>query len=160
LDNSLLNAVRPYKDIHFYCHRYFNHPIHKYAVYAIVKEGISAFLVCREVEKFGVKILRIVDYIGKEIYFGYLSSSLQKLMDENNYEFIDCYCAGMSAQIMNKAGFIQRKENDANIIPNYFEPFIFKNIEIYYCTSSSENFRLFRGDAYQDQPRAYDRYLC
>jgi hypothetical protein len=161
LDNSILNEVHPYKDINFYCHRYFNHPVHQYKVYAIVKENEKpAFLVCREVKKFGVKILRVVDYIGKEIYFGYLSSSLQKLMDENNYEYIDCYCIGMSAQIMNNAGFIQRNETDENIIPNYFEPFICKNVDIFYSTNIIEGLRLFRGDGYQDHPRMYDRSLC
>jgi len=123
-------------------------------------ETISAFFVCREIEKFGVKILRIIDYIGEEKYFEHLAFSLQKLMNENNYEYIDCYCCGMSETTMNDAGFIKRTKIDENIIPNYFEPFLCENIDLYYFTNITENFRSFRGDADQDQPRIKNRSLC
>jgi hypothetical protein len=131
-------------------------------VYAIQEkdtEIISAFFVCREVEKEGVKILRIIDYIGEEKYFANLGFSFQTLIDENNYEYIDCYCRGISEKTMNNAGLIKRKETDANIIPDYFEPFYCKNIDIYYFTNTTENFRAFRGDANHDQPRLNDRSL-
>jgi hypothetical protein len=81
-------------------------------------------------------------------------------MNENNYEYIDCYCYGISEKTMNAAGFLQRKETDTNIIPNYFEPFLCKNGDVYYYTSNIENFRSFKGDADQDQPRINDRSLC
>jgi hypothetical protein len=158
--DSMLNETHPYKDINYIYHRYFDNPVRKYTVYAVTEDNaqtVSAFLICREMERFGAKILRIVDFLGKEKYFGYFSSFFQKLMDENNYEYIDCYCVGMSAQIMDRAGLIQRKETDENIIPNLFEPFVCENSDIYYFTSDNENFRSFRGDANQDQPRSCDR---
>lgn len=163
IDNTLLKEMRPYKDKNYFSYRFFEHPIYRYKIYGITRKGtdtIPAFFVCREAEKFGVKILRIIDYIGKEEYFGYIAAPIQNLIGENNYEYIDCYCCGMSEQTMNKAGLVLRTENDKNIIPNYFEPFLCKNGDVYYFTSNTENFRAFRGDADQDQPRLFDRTLC
>jgi hypothetical protein len=163
INDFILDRMYPYKDENYFCHRFFIHPIYRYMFYAIKEndfETMSAFFVCREVEKFGVKILRIIDYIGDEKYFAYLAFSLQKLMNENNYEYIDCYCCGMSEATMNDAGFIKREKTDKNIIPNYFEPFLCENIEIYYFTNITENFRTFKGDADQDQPRINDRSMC
>ena len=163
INDYILDGKYPYKDKDYFYHRFFTHPIFHYMIFAIREndfETVSAFFVCREIEKFGVKILRIMDYIGDEKYFAHLAFSLQKLMDENDYEYIDCYCYGMSETTMNDAGFVKREKTDANIIPNYFEPFLCKNVELIYFTNITENFRMFKGDAEQDQPRMYDRSLC
>ena len=135
IDNSILTEVHPHKDKNYFYHRFFAHPVYHYMVYAITAKDtdvIPAFFVCREIERFGARILRIIDYIGKELYFSYLALPLQKIMDENNYEYIDCYCCGMSEKTMNDAGLVLRKENDPNIIPNYFEPFLSQNINLFF----------------------------
>jgi hypothetical protein len=158
VDVSLFKKSRPYKDLNYFRHRYFSYPIYKYMIYSIYKEtekNIPAFLICREVKMFESKIIRIVDFIGEEMYFSYIASSLQKLLDINNYEFIDCYCCGMSENTMNKAGLIKLTDSDPNIIPNLFQPYVCKNHDLYYFTSNKESFRLFRGDSNQDQPRLY-----
>ena len=160
IDDSKLCEMYPHKDKYYFNHRFFAHPIFHYMVYAITSKDIDtipAFFVCREVEKFGAKILRIIDYIGKESYFSFLASPLQKLMDMNNYEYMDCYCCGMFEKTMNDAGFVLRGENDPNVIPNYFEPFLSQNGDIYYFSNKTDNFRAFKGDADQDQPRMFDR---
>jgi hypothetical protein len=152
----------PYKDNEYFYHRFFHYPIYKYIVYAIISKGkkkARAFFVGREIEKFGVKIFRIVEYIGSEGYFAGISVPLQNLMVEKNYEYIDCYCYGMSEATMNAAGLIRRTEEDKNIIPNFFEPFLCKNGDIYYCSNKADDFRFFKADADQDQPRLKDRTL-
>ncbi|MCL2208091.1 MAG: hypothetical protein FWB90_08390 [Fibromonadales bacterium] len=162
IDDSLLKERYPHKDKCYFNNYFFAHPVFSYKIYGITEksaDAMPALFVCREVEKFGAKILRIVDYIGEEIYFSYLSLSLQKLMYDNDYEYIDCYCIGMSEKAMNGAGFILRKEDDPNIIPNHFEPFVCKNIDIYYSTNKIDKFRAFRADGDQDKPRLYDRNL-
>jgi hypothetical protein len=162
VDNYLFNEIHPHKDKCYFEKRFFAHPIYNYIVYAITAKDtdiISAILVCREIEKFGAKVLRIIDYVGKELYFSYLGLPFKKVMDENEYEYIDCYCFGMSKKTMNDAGFILRQEDDLNIIPNYFEPFLLQNVDIYYF-SDRDNFRAFKGDSDQDQPRISDRTIC
>ena len=46
----------------------------------------------------------------------------------------------------------KKKKNDLNIIPTYFNPFIKKNVNIYY-EKSHKKLILFKGDADGDRPR-------
>jgi hypothetical protein len=146
----------PHKDIDYFRRRFFEHPIYDYKIFFIhskyTKEG-RAFLVCREVEQFGTKILRIVDFVGDEEYLAGISVPIQNLIEQNNYEYVDFYSYGISEKIMNEAGFVRRMDND-NIIPNYFEPFIRNNVDIlFYLSRLDDDIRLFKADADQDHPR-------
>jgi hypothetical protein len=145
----------PIKDVNYFCHRFFEHPIYSYKIFFIYSKytkGYKAFFVCREVEQFGTKILRIVDFIGDESYFAGISIALQNLIDQNDYEYIDCYSFGMSEKSMNKAGLLKRV-NDNNIIPNYFEPFVCANVDLDFYVNRLGDVRIFKSDADQDQPR-------
>ena len=152
--------VFPVKDINYFRHRFFEHPIYSYKIFFIcskhTKEKKAGF-VCREVEQFGTKILRIVDFIGDEVYFAGISMALQNLIDQYNYEYIDCYSYGMSENTMNKAGFVKRVDDDSNIIPNYFDPFVRTNVGLDFYTNQLDNIRLFKSDADQDHPRLNNR---
>jgi hypothetical protein len=153
-----IHEQRPYRDIKYFKWRFFDHPYFCYKVYGIYskdKKTPNGFFICREVHQNNAKALRIVDYTGPENYFADASSFLQKLMAENSYEYIDCYCYGMSESTMNGAGLLKRTAEDRNIIPNYFEPFLRENVDIYYVFNKVENVRLFRGDSDQDCPRLY-----
>jgi hypothetical protein len=161
-----IKEQRPFRDIQYYKWRFFEHPYFKYKIYGIYlkdKKVPYGFFVCREVQQYGVKALRIVDYTGKKRYFAEVSSFLQELMDKNFYEYVDCYCFGMPENIMNAAGLLKHTDEDKNIIPNYFEPFFCKNVDIYYSFIGAENVRLFRSDGDQDYPRLYEYHkkrLC
>ncbi len=43
-------------------------------------------------------------------------------------------------------------EADTNIIPNHFEPFEQRNIDIHFFTSQMEHFRMFKADGDQERP--------
>jgi hypothetical protein len=153
-----IREQRPYREIQYFKWRFFEHPYFYYQVYGIYSKDRKfphGFFICREIQQYGVKALRIVDYTGRENYFADVSALLQKLMEENFYEYIDCYCFGMPENIMNAAGLLRRTDEDENIIPNYFEPFLCENIDIYYGFTKLEGVRLFRGDSDQDSPRLY-----
>ena len=53
--------------------------------------------------------------------------------------------------IYQKAGFVECAD-DTNIIPNYFNPFEQRNIDLYLVDPIIEGFRAFRGDGDQDRP--------
>jgi hypothetical protein len=157
-----LEKQHPNKDIDYFHYRFFDHPIYSYKIFCIVSKNTKqckAFFVGREVEQFGIKILRIVDFAGQEEYFADISVSLQNLIEQNNYEYIDFYSYGISTKTMNRAGFVKRMDNDDNIIPNYFEPFVRKNCDIHFYTNSTDNVRLFKADADQDQPRLFEHEM-
>ena len=77
--------------------------------------------------------------------------TIDKMLKEK-HEYIDIYEVGIEDEILENSGFIERVEEDSNIIPNYFEPFIQKNIEIYYMSNCNSKFRMFKGDGDQDRP--------
>lgn len=52
---------------------------------------------------------------------------------------------------MYEAGFVEVNEEDGNIIPNYFEPFVQENIDIW-VDSRDDNSLFTKADADQDRP--------
>lgn len=153
LTDNLLRQYTPYKDIDYLTHRYFEHPIFRYNLYGILadQQEASSILVTRVVPIAGRSVIKIIDFIGRNEDLSGLAPQFDALMFEENSEYIDIYSLGISEQEMNDAGLIKRIDEEA-IIPNYFEPFEQKNVDIYYTVPYLENVKLFRGDADQDRP--------
>lgn len=144
----------PFKSKMYIKKRYFEHPIYKYICYGLFdkKEICKSFLVAREVKYKNRKIFRIIDYRGKIEDLGKIKKSLSKLINYNQYEYIDLLCCGVPHKTVSYSGFRLRKNKDNNIIPTYFDPFIKKNIDIWY-EKSHQKLILFKGDADNDRPR-------
>lgn len=138
----------PYKDSSYIEHRYFAHPKYEYQLYGAGKDLV---LVCREVEAEGSKALRIVDILGEASNIRYTGKALKNLMYENRYEYIDFMEFGMDKRDILAAGFTELDINGRNIIPNYFEPFEKKNVEVL-CCASLRPALIFKADADQDRP--------
>lgn len=148
-----LKKQKPYRDKEFIKHRYFDHPCYQYMFFHITgSKETESVLVARQVQVEGVKVLRIVDYFGKDEDLRGIGQALDKLLEDNQYEYIDFYCYGIADDIMREAGFTLKADNDENIIPNYFSPFEQKNIEIYFYTWFMEGIHVYRGLGDQDRP--------
>lgn len=149
-----------FKDWDYIEHRYFNHFKYNYKFLCIGKKGsfVNSVIIAKEVSVYnkGV-ILRIIDFIGDENDLSKISQQLNDILKTNNYEYIDFYCYGISSTIFKKMGFNLKDDKDTNIIPNYFEPFEQKNIDIYFSIYIKETYEhlpiyVFKGDADQDRP--------
>ncbi len=142
----------PYKDVWYINHRYFNHIAYKYNVCAIeVDDVVEAIFIYRIQRYQGKNAIRIMDYIGNQMAFGTIKEYFDELLADPDNEYIDFYCLGMDEIYLNQAGFVKRDENDSNIIPNYFSPFVSKNIDIV-VNSTDPNTMYFKADADQDRP--------
>ena len=146
-EDLFLNRI-PYKDRKYVEKRYFNHPIYKYELYGVSDRMV---LVTREIICNGRKVLRIIDILGDCDLFGSIGNSIQELMDEKGYEYIDIYEYGMREDSLTDAGFMLLDEKDQTVIPNYFEPFVQENVDIYFHTPN-DKFYMFKGDGDQDRP--------
>lgn len=152
ISETALKQYIPYRDLDYICHRYFTHPYYTYKVYQICYASpTESILVMRECQVGDIKVLRVVDYIGRDEDLSGIGDSLNRLLEQEGYEYIDFYCYGIPDDIMRKAGFSLREET-GNIIPNYFEPFEQKNIDIYFYTWFMENVHAYRGFGDQDRP--------
>ncbi len=156
ISENYLKTKVPYKDKTYLQHRYFNHPVYQYDVYGIERSGVCrSFVIMREVAVNGSRMAKIVDFIGEDEDLAGLSVEWDRLMEEKEYELIDLYCYGIDSGILAKSGFVKRKECDENIIPNYFEPYEARNVDIYFVSNVLEGLHLYRGDGDQDRPSRY-----
>lgn len=153
--NSMKNYPNIFKSKDFFEKRYYKHYYYSYNIVATrdnKNENYDAILVYRLVEAEGKTCLRIIDFLGKEERFADFISYLDVIIKENGYEYIDIYEIGLEEKTLKTSGLVERKEDDKNIIPNYFEPFEKRNVEVYYMTTIKEKIRMFRGDGDQDRP--------
>ena len=143
----------PYKDYWYINHRFFEHPIYKYEVYGIEKnKEVDAIFVLRMQPYEDRQAIRLVDYIGNRDLIAGIGDFLQAILssDEKN-EYVDFYCAGLDEKTVEMPGFSCLRENDPNIIPNYFGPFVQENIDIW-VDSLDKNSLFMKADADQDRP--------
>lgn len=142
----------PYKDSWCIKHRYFDEKYHHYDVYKVINEDEmwSSIVVMREIEAFGSKSCKIVDFIGNDEDIAGLGESIDLLLKEKEYEFIDFYNVGIEEKWLNMAGFVKCTSEDSNIIPHYSEPILKINKDIFYITDT-EKIHLYVGDADQDR---------
>lgn len=149
IENINNNYIKKSKE--YFIHHYIDNPYYNYKLYSIKRNNdINSIIVAREIKCRGNKCLRIIDFIGDEKDLVGIDFNI--ILNENNYEYIDIYEIGLSQDILKNDGFILKEQNDKNVIPNYFEPFEQKNVEIYYMTNCREKFFMFKGDGDQDRP--------
>ena len=153
-EKELINSA-PSKDYAYINWRYFNHPIFKYNFWKVLNPETKpcAILITREEYANNSKCCKIIDFYGLSETLGYLASSFDRLMQENDYEYIDVYSYGVPSEIYENGGLTRCDEKSANIIPNYFQPYTPTNSDIFLVPPSTPGTRLFRGDSDQDKPR-------
>jgi len=139
---------RPRKDYWYIDKRYFKYPHYEYKVFAVHNgDSCPALVVFRVNESDEGHVLRLVDYIGDKKDFHLLSGFTDRLMEEYDCEYCDMYCWGVNGE---DAGFVLRIA-DENIIPNYLNTLLQKNIDYFFFTSDTENFMMFKADGDQDR---------
>lgn len=152
LDSTIFLNQTPKKSKNYLLNRYINNPFYDYKLYLIQKNKIKIILISRIALVKKVPIMRIVDLIYKNSDLRYVGNSIQKILEQNNCEYADLYSFGIDNKILNSCGFVNRYLSN-EIIPEYFEPFVNKNIDLYSAYISNEkNIRLFKGDGDMDRP--------
>lgn len=149
------DIIVPRKSLEYFRRRFLYHPIYSYHLYAILEEEVLQGLLalrCAEVKE-GCA-LRIVDYFGPDYGLVGTATYLQYLMEEFNAEYVDMYNIGIDASILAESGFSKLDPKGDIIIPNYFEPFEKKNVDIRYAykTNRKVKYMIFKGDGDQDRP--------
>ena len=79
-----------YKSKEYHKNRYFLHPMYKYRFYALKQnDTIKAIMVLRESPANGGNCLRLVEYIGDYNYLANVKGSVNDLLREKNYEYME-----------------------------------------------------------------------
>ena len=152
-EKELINCIFK-KDYRYIERRYFKHPIYSYDLWRIdnPRNNSSSVLVTRTEQYLGAKACKIVDFFGPADNFSYIGKTTELLMDKEDYEYIDVYSYGFETSYYEQSGFVRCDVNSINIIPNYFQPFEQRNVQIFLEKPWFEGLVLFRGDGDQDRP--------
>jgi len=144
--------MRPKKTIEYLMNRYARHPVYAYDFYGIFLSGkLTAIFVIREITVNKARCLRIVDIAGDINKVTSIETEMERLLVQRKAEFIDCLNYGIPESFFHNMGFLTRTDNI--IIPNYFEPFERRNVDIDFAYKTKrENYIIFKGDSDQDRP--------
>ncbi|MDJ0738911.1 MAG: hypothetical protein QNJ91_04300 [Gammaproteobacteria bacterium] len=146
----------PQKDFAYLRRRFFAHPIYAYRVFRLVDHGETlCVVVCREVGHDGHKALRVVDFYGDPRHMADVVRGLFQVVVAEGFEYADFVCSGFDPVLMQRAGW-RRLDFDRQdvVVPNYFEPFVRKNVRVYAVADTHPGIRprLCRADGDQDRP--------
>ena len=146
----------PVKSAKYYWSRFVEHPFYNYNSYWLSQSGgqISGLLVTRVTEAENAKAIRIVDYYGDfDSRQNWLEFS-QHILKEQSAEYMDFYMDSTIGSKFSSLGFHKRTNEHKIVIPNYFEPFEAKNVNISYGYNMKEElpYSIFKGDSDQDRP--------
>jgi hypothetical protein len=149
-----------YKSPRYYIKRFFEHPLYQYSAYSVVVRGFAkAVIFTRICQANGNKAVRIVDYLGEHAAISGCYDCFQQLLRRESAEYVDFINIGFSEKYLIDAGF--RDRNDSKIIiPDYYEPFCQKNVDIHYVFKTINNevsCLIFKGDSDQDRPSSLRR---
>lgn len=144
----------PHKSLTYLLNRFQRHPIYKYQFWGIYDKNhtLKTILVTRTIEINNSKVIRIVDVFGSLTGLGSLKTELSELLKKESAEYIDILNFGISPKVFKDLGFEHLDVNGEIIIPNYFEPFVQKNIVINCGYKAPYSYVMFKGDSDQDRP--------
>ena len=146
------------KDYSYIVNRYLKHPVFSYRLFGVYFQGcLSTFLVTRIVWQNERSVMRVVDIQGDVKSIPKITRLLHDVLEEENHEYIDILQFGLPEKNFLKAGFVSANQNKSLVIPDYFDPFVNRNIDIFFAFKSDSNkgnVLLFKGDADQDRPNS------
>lgn len=159
---ALVNALSvenlPRKSWEYALNRYVRHPYYDYEIRTVTAEGhLRALLVWRRVLAPTGCILRIVDVIGDANVLARCGAALRRELMTANCEYMDLMHWGVSSDALQSGGFVCPDDHPELVLPNYFEPFERRNVQIeiaYRIDPKLADKRLFlyRADSDQDRP--------
>jgi hypothetical protein len=155
IPKNIFQFQSPLKSIIYIKKRYIENPFFNYLIYKVEKKkNICSILVIRKICYKGSTVLKLIDYFGSDKYIPISSYYCQQLININKAEYIDFYSYGVAKTFFKKSLFVNRFDCKNIIIPEYFEPFLKKNIDLIcaYKNKMKNKVRLFKGDGDQDRP--------
>lgn len=144
----------PRKSLAFLQNRYARHPYYRYVFRGVYLSGVlQAVWVTRTVEAQGSRCLRIVDIYGGIEQLPSAYGAVQQLLRDENAEYIDCMNYGIDPEVFRRIGFSELDPDSKDtIVPNYFEPFVKRNVRLECVHTPGKAFVIFKGDGDQDRP--------
>ncbi len=148
---SILNDFYPNKNVEYIRKRYLKHPMYSYDLLGIYVNGkLVSEWVIRPIQIGESICLRLVDIVGSVKGLNNIRGNIIDILEKYKAEYIDCFNYGIESAVFEQMGFFE--VNEDVIIPNYFEPFEQRNVDIYYAFYGKKPVVIFKADGDQDRP--------
>ena len=143
----------PKKSNEYFINKYIENPFFNYKIGLITYKNISKLLIVFRVQKHkSSKILRIIDIYGDYKILSKCYELFLKLLKDENSEYMDFLQFGIDHHVLTKGNF-ELNKYDKIIIPNYFSPYLYKNVRILSAFKSKQKkIVIVKGDGDQDIP--------
>jgi len=152
-NSSFYEKKVPYKSRSFFMKRYENHPYFQYKFHEVTsKSFFKGFIVSRVIHCNGSQALRIIEVVAEDDNIGKIIDESATIINSSNFEYIDVYLSNLNNKIFQIKNFEDISNSKNIIVPDHFEPYERKNIDIHFMTSSEQGAILFKGDGDQDRP--------
>ena len=156
IKDSVFKNQYPIKSNKYLEKRYLKHPVYKYYIYGVKFQNHKCVCIYRVIKTKKTNIIRFIDFVGLNNSFNFLNNFLLYIMNKHKSDYVDFYSYGVPSKDLKKAGFSNRDDYKDLIIPNHYEPFEYKNVDIVigYKSKYKDNskIRLFKGDSDIDRP--------
>lgn len=151
LNANISYQYSPLKTKKYFINRYLKNPFYEYIFNSIqINKKIVSVFIARKIIVNNNSCFRIVDWIGE--FQKNMNFQFQDFLEINNAEYIDLMCKTPNDEEIIEMGFIEKNLN-VEVIPNFFEPFLKKNIDILYAYKAKhQNYAFFKADSDQDRP--------
>lgn len=137
----------------YFINRYLENPFNEYQAYRIHYKSQCGYAIGRVVTANGGSALRLVDFYGDLALLGASLCCFVEHIEMQGIEFMDLYICGDESHKLQKSGFINRADCDKEIVvPNYFEPFVAKNIDLQCAMEKGFSGPVFKADGDQERP--------
>lgn len=149
--------ILPLKSASYFINRYIKHPFYSYTIIRITNKNCeTCILVYRIVKANQSHAVRIVDFAGNPAALIGASYVFQEILRKHDAEYLDFYNYGLPENVLTDAGFLLRTLDSSVIVPNYFEPFERRNINMMFAykifSEQPYTYMICKGDADQDRP--------
>ena len=154
---GFLSSNQPAKSAEYYRHRFQDHPWFNYQFVTLGQHSYAeVLLVFRTIEVEGAVVIRVVDIAGDLKQLPFAANALAEVVSQVGAEYLDILAYGIDEVAMVSNGFQSRETDPDLVIPNYFDPFELRNVDVLFAYTSnhtdSDSFHLHPADSDQDRP--------
>lgn len=156
---AMLRANTPEKSVAYYRERFERHPSFLYLMIVLGRgKDPELLLVLREVQVKGSFLVRVVDVGGDVSLLPQCASVLSELIKDRGAEYLDLVMTGVDSNEMLRNGFTCTRTDTDLVLPNYFDPFEKRTVNVAYALKSSlresQKLHLHPSDTDQDRPNS------
>ena len=109
-----------------------------------LNDVFQGFIVSREVKHGGGIALRIIEVVSQNQNITDIINDFATVLNNSAYEYIDVYASGLDENILTSKNYEKIVDAADIIVPEYFQPFEMKNIDINYVTTAKEKITLLK----------------